>query len=134
MNYVVGVIVSRRCGASDDEHASTPLGEAVVSGVHDAPLHDVPEVGQGGEDDSEVPTPLGGGRFQEAVDILEEDEWATTELERAENLPPQHALLPLETARVAEGLGHRVVLARKATTYELMARNDVRLTLGAVHD
>jgi hypothetical protein len=44
-----------------DEDATAALGEAVVGGVHDPPLDEVPEVRKAGEDDGEVPSALARG-------------------------------------------------------------------------
>ena len=53
-----------RHAVGDDEHAPAPLREAVVRGVHDAPLDQIPEVGEAREDDREVAAALVAGDFR----------------------------------------------------------------------
>ena len=124
--------VANRHPTSDQEDTTAALREPVIGGVHHPPLGDVAQVREAGKHDRHVAAPLVRGRLQQSVDVLEEDGPGTSRCDDAVDLPPQHALLPLDARRGVQRSGHRVVLAREPA-HQQIVRGDVvghRLDVG----
>ena len=113
-----------------DENPAPFLNEPIVRGVYDPPFHGVTEVGEASEDDAEVAAPLGRRRFQEPVDILQEDVHWTAALDYVANVPPQHALFPLDAFGV--GSRHRIVLAWESAHQQVETLWNLTLRQGDV--
>jgi len=107
----------------NDEHPASSLWEAVMSCVHDAPLDEIPEIGETREDDREVATSLCRRRLQEPIDVLEEDESRPLLLEDPIDRPPEDALLALDPVRLVQRLRDRVVLTREAADQQVVIRD-----------
>ncbi len=86
-------------------------GETVVGGIDDPPLDLVAQVVERREHDREVAATLVGGRLEQPVDVLEEQERRPLHLQQAVDLPPQDALPAPQPMRLVERPGDGVVLA-----------------------
>lgn len=107
-----------------DEDTAPPLRVAVIGGIDHPPLDRIAQLLKAGEDDGEVP-PLATRRAgNQPVHVLQHHvlhrpSCADPEFEQTVDAPPQHALLACEPLRAGQGLGHRIVLARKASDQHL---------------
>lgn len=107
-----------------DENAAAFLRITIIGGIDHAPFDRIAELLQARQNDGEIP-PLAGRRAgNQPVDVLQHHvlhrpACADPEFEQTVDAPPQHALLACEPLRAGQGLGHRIVLARKASDQHL---------------
>lgn len=110
-----------------NEDAAAFLRIAVVGGIDHAPFDRIAQLLQARQNDGEVP-PLAAGRAgNQPVDVLEHhvlhrSACADPVFEQTVNAPPQHPFLAGKPLRAGQGLGHRIVLARKAPDQHLRVK------------
>ena len=120
--------VSRVIPIGEDERPPTPLHESVVSSIDDAPLHAVPQLSEGREDDAEVTSTLATRRLEQSIDVLQQDEWRVLRNQRITYLPLQDAFFPFDS--LCPSTGYRVILTWESADQQSVVW-DGRLVDGA---
>ena len=103
--------------------ALAALRKTVLRTVYHTPLNGVAQVIEAGEDDCEVTPTLRRRALEQAINVLEQHVSRSLELKEPVDVPPEHALLALDTARLGKRLGDGVVLAGKASHHHVDVGN-----------